>query len=45
MKTDKPDKLSAEEKIARVWRKKVAEMRKTDEILKRTHAPPVLKKS
>jgi len=39
------DKLSAEEKIGKVWRKKVTEMRKLDELLKRTHAPPVLKKS
>jgi len=39
------DKLSAEEKIGKVWRKKVEEMRKLDKLLKETHAPPVLKKS
>ena len=38
-------KISAEEKIARVWRKKVEEMRALDKLLKETHAPPVLKKS
>jgi hypothetical protein len=40
----KSKKLSTEEKIGRVWRKKVEAMRALDKILKETHAPPVLRK-